>query len=77
MRRFLPLLAALFVLTVATTTFSHSHESGKQMSSAEETSSPNATVCFYRPQRYIGWIYKPSIYVGETEITRLRNGERV
>jgi uncharacterized protein DUF2846 len=77
MRRFSPLLAALFILTATCATFGHSHKDGTQMPSAEKTTSPNVTVCFYRPQRYIGWIYKPSIYVGETEITRLRNGESV
>jgi uncharacterized protein DUF2846 len=78
MRRFLPLLTGLFVLTTTTATFSRSHTIDTQNSAAaQETSSVNATICFYRPQRLEGWSYKPSIYVGKVEITRLKNGEGV
>lgn len=78
MRRYFSLLAALFVLTATRATFSRSHAGGTQDSaSAQETSSSNATICFYRPRRFEGWVYKPSIYVGETEITRMKNGESV
>ena len=36
-----------------------------------------ATICFYRPHRFQGAALKPSIYVDDSQVTRLKNGESV
>jgi Protein of unknown function (DUF2846) len=53
------------------------HSQAQNSASAKEASLANATICFYRPQRLEEWAYKPFIYIGDIEITRLKNGEGV
>jgi len=36
-----------------------------------------ATICFYRPRRFQGSALKPSIYVDDSQVARLKNGETV
>jgi len=36
-----------------------------------------ATICFYRPHRFQGSALKPSIYVDDSQVARLKNGESV
>ncbi|HKT47525.1 MAG TPA: DUF2846 domain-containing protein [Candidatus Acidoferrales bacterium] len=51
----------------------------EQAPAAAETSSAGttATICFYRAHRFEGAALKPSIFVDETDIARLHNGDAV
>lgn len=46
-------------------------------SAQESKATSNATICFYRAHRYEGAALKPSVYVDEIEIARLKNGQSV
>jgi len=45
--------------------------------STEPQQEGKSTICFYRPHRFEGSALKPSIYIDNSEIARLKNGESV
>lgn len=78
MRRPFVLLAGLAFLALTPGAFSRRLPGTPDKPAvAQEKSSANVTICFYRMPSYYGAPYKPSVYVGKTEIGRLRNGEAI
>src|SRR3974390_1828311 len=55
-------------------------QAASEEKSSRETAAPTAetaTICFYRPHRFQGSALKPSIYVDDSQIARLKNGASV
>ena len=58
----------------------HAVQAASEENSGKETAArpgETATICFYRPHRFEGAGLKPSIYVDDSQIARLKNGGSV